>query len=136
MALSVEIVTPENRVYQNPQVSSVVLPTANGEVGILPGHQPLLTILAPGELQVVVDGKVEQLAIDKGFAEVLGDKISVLTHAAINVATIDEKAVEEARKRAEEALKNKEGMTPEELEATESVVRFAIAQLTVKSRKR
>lgn len=135
MSLSVEIVTPENRVYHNPQVTSVLLPTTTGEIGILPGHQPLLTMLVPGELQVIVDGKTELLAVDKGFAQVLGDRVSVLTQAAIDIAAIDEKAVEAARARAEEALKNKEGMTPEELEATENLVRFAMAQLIVKSRK-
>lgn len=134
-SLSVEIVTPEKRVYQNHQVNSVLLPTSLGEVGILPGHQPLLTVLAPGALQVTVDGKTEQLAVDKGFAQVVGDRVSVLTQAAIDVDQVDEKAVEEAKKRAEEALKNKEGMSPEELEATESVVRFAMAQLIVKNRK-
>jgi len=136
MALSVEIVTPENRVYHNLQVATVVLPTSMGEVGILPGHQPLLAALAPGELQVTSDGKTEQLAVDKGFVQVIGDRVSVLTQAAIDIQEIDEKAVEEARKRAEEALKHKEGMSPEEIEATENLVRFAMAQLIVKSRKR
>lgn len=135
MALILEIVTPEGRVYSD-SADSVVLPTTSGEVGILPGHIPLLTQLAPGELRVSHGPNVESIACGGGFAEVDGDKVSVLAEQAINVAEIDEQAAEKAIARAEEALRNKEGLPADELERLEGVVRFAYAQLDLKRRRR
>jgi F-type H+-transporting ATPase subunit epsilon len=135
MALTLEIVTPEGRVYSD-SVDTVVLPTSTGEIGILPGHVPLLTELSAGELRVTRGTTVESIACGSGFAEVDGDKISVLAEQAINVAAIDENAVEKAIARAQEALKNKEGLPAEELERLEGVMRFAYAQLDLKRRRR
>jgi F-type H+-transporting ATPase subunit epsilon len=135
MSLTLEIVTPEGRVYSD-SVDTVVLPTSTGEVGILPGHVPLLTELAAGELRVTRGGTVESIACGSGFAEVDGDKVSVLAEQAINVAAIDEGAAEKAIARAQEALKNKEGLPAEELERLEGAMRFAYAQLDVTRRRR
>jgi F-type H+-transporting ATPase subunit epsilon len=132
-----EIVTPEKKVYSE-QVESVVLPTVEGEVGILPGHIPLLTMLDLGELQVAAKGKVESLAVDKGFAQVYGDKVSVLTEAAINVEEIDLSEVEKAQERAEKALEEaeKEGMDPAEIEQLENLVRFSLQQKLLKRKRK
>ena len=131
-----EIVTPEEKVYSE-QVESVVLPTVEGEVGILPGHIPLLTMLDPGELQIAADGKIESLAVDKGFAQVYGDKVSVLTEAAINMEEIDLSEVKKAQQRAEKALEEaeKEGMDPAEIERLESLVRFSLQQKLLKRKR-
>ncbi len=132
-----EIVTPEKKVYSE-QVESVVLPTVEGEVGILPGHIPLLTMLDLGELQVAAKGKVESLAVDKGFAQVYGDKVSVLTEAAIDVEEIDLSEVEKAQERAEKALEEaeKEGMDPAEIEQLENLVRFSLQQKLLKRKRK
>jgi F-type H+-transporting ATPase subunit epsilon len=135
MALTLEIVTPEARVYSD-TIETVVIPTVDGEIGILPGHIPLLTQVAAGELRVTKAGQIEHLAVGNGFAEVHGDKVSVLAESAITEEKIDLNAVEEARKRAEQALKEKIDLDPGEVERLEGVVRFAIAQLSVKSRRR
>jgi F-type H+-transporting ATPase subunit epsilon len=135
MALTLEIVTPEGRVYSD-TVDTVVLPTSTGEIGILPGHVPLLTELAAGELRVMRGGAVESIACGSGFAEIDGDKVSVLAEQAINVAAIDERAVEKAIARAQEALKNRQGLPDDELERLEGVMRFAYAQLDLKRRRR
>lgn len=135
MALTLEIVTPEARVYSD-TIETVVIPTMDGEIGILPGHIPLLTQVAAGELRVTKNGRIEHLAVGGGFAEVQGDKVSVLAESAITEEKIDLNAVEEARKRAEVALKEKFDLDPGEVERLEGVVRFAIAQLAVKSRRR
>ena len=135
MALTLEIVTPEGRVYSD-SADSVVLSTTSGEVGILPGHIPLLTQLSPGELRVMHGTRAESIACGGGFAEVDGDKVSVLAEQAINVAAIDEQAAEKAIARAEEALRNKEGLPPDELERLEGLMRFAYAQLDLKRRRR
>ena len=135
MALTLEIVTPEGLVYSD-SVDTVVLPTSMGEIGILPGHVPLLTELAAGELRVTRGSAVESIACGSGFAEVDGDKVSVLAEQAINVAAIDESAVEKAIARAQEALRNRDKLPTDELERLEGVMRFAYAQLDLKRRRR
>lgn len=137
MPLNLEIVTPEGTIYSQ-TIDSVVLPTLNGEIGILPGHIPLLTMLNPGELKVSHAGKEESLAIDKGFARVLGDTVSVLTEAAIEIKHIDIQAVEEAERRAQKALEEArftKQIDPAEIERLEAIARFAIAQKLTKQRK-
>jgi F-type H+-transporting ATPase subunit epsilon len=135
MALTLEIVTPEARVYSD-VIETVVIPTVEGEIGILPGHIPLLTQVQAGELRVSKNGRTEYLAVGNGFAEIDGDKVSVLAESAIDEAKIDEDAAEKAQARAEEALRNRESMDPAEVERLEGVVRFSVAQLGVKRRRR
>ncbi len=136
MPLILEIVTPEEKVYSE-TVDSVVLPGVEGEAGILPGHVPLLTMLKPGELTVSKDGQEVVLAVDKGFAQVLGDKVSVLAEGAIDIAEIDLTAVDEARERAEKALAEARalGMDPAEVEKLETIVRFSLVQKLAKNRR-
>jgi len=104
MALTLEIVTPEARVYSD-TIDTVVIPTVDGEIGILPGHIPLLTQVEHGELRVTKGSVVSFLAVGGGFVQVSGDKISVLAERAITEDKIDEKAVEHAMQRAEQAIK-------------------------------
>jgi len=135
MPLTLEIVTPEARVYSD-TIDTVVIPTIDGEIGILPGHIPLLTQIDHGELRVTKGSTVQFLAIGGGFAQIAGDKVSVLAESAIQEEKIDEHAAENAMKRAEEALKGKDSMEPAEIERLEGVVRFAVAQLGLKRRRR
>ncbi len=135
MALTLEIVTPEARVYSD-VIETVVIPTVEGEIGILPGHIPLLTQVEAGELRVTKNGRTEYLAVGNGFAEVDGDKVSVLAESAIDEAKIDEDAATKAQARAEEALRSRESMDPAEVERLEGVVRFAVAQIGVKRRRK
>ncbi len=133
--LTLEIVTPEARVYSD-TIDTVVIPTVDGEIGILPGHIPLLTRVADGELRVTKGGKEHFLAVGGGFAQIEGDKISVLAERAITEDKIDEKAVEDALKRAEAQLKDAAHLDPAEQEVLHSLVRFAGVQLELKRRKR
>jgi F-type H+-transporting ATPase subunit epsilon len=135
MPLTLEIVTPEDRVYTD-TVDTVVIPTVEGEIGILPGHIPLLTQVADGELRVSKGVETKNLVIGGGFAQIEGDRVKVLAEFAINEAQIDENAAERAMQRAEEALKGKQEMDPAEVERLEAVVRFSVAQLSVKRRRR
>jgi F-type H+-transporting ATPase subunit epsilon len=82
MPLTLEIVTPEARVYSD-TIDTVVIPTVEGEVGILPGHIPLLTQVQSGELRVTKGGETLFLAVSGGFAEVQADRVSVLAERAI-----------------------------------------------------
>jgi len=134
MPLILEIVTPEARVYSE-TVDTVVIPTVEGEVGILPGHIPLVTQLGAGELRATKGGVTELLVVGGGFAQVSGEKVSILADSAIEEEKIDENAVAAAMKRAEEALRAKESMAPAEVERLEGLVRFAVAQLGVKRRR-
>ena len=133
MPLVLEIVTPTARVYSD-TIDAVVIPTIDGEIGILPGHIPLLTVMDHGELRMTKDGKETALVIGGGFAQVTGDRVSILAENAIEEEKINEHAVEEALKRAEDDLKKAEGTDPAEVERLEGVVRFAVAQLGLKRR--
>ena len=135
MPLTLEIVTPEARVYSE-TVDTVVIPTVEGEVGILPGHVPLVTQVGAGELRVTKGSATTLLVVGGGFAQVTGEKVSILADSAIQEERIDENAVAEAMKRAEDALKAKETLAPAEIERLEGVVRFSVAQLGVKRRRR
>ncbi len=92
--MNIEIVTPEAKVYED-TIDSVVMPTTSGEIDILPGHIPIVTEIMAGELIVSKSGTRQSLAISKGFAQCVGDKISILAEDAIHIDEIDESAVEE-----------------------------------------
>jgi F-type H+-transporting ATPase subunit epsilon len=134
MPLTLEIVTPEARVYSE-SVDTVVIPTVEGEIGILPGHIPLVAQVGAGELRATKGGVTQLLVVGGGFAQVSGEKVSILADSAINVDKIDENAVADAIKRAEEALKNKDSLAAAEVERLEGIVRFSVAQLGVKRRR-
>ena len=129
--MNIEIVTPEARVYED-TIESVVMPTTSGEIDILPGHIPIVTEVQAGELIVSKSGTRQSLAISKGFAQCVGDKISILAEDAIHIDEIDESAVEEAQKRAEEALTTMEKMSDEEVAMLETQIAYARVQILVK----
>lgn len=135
MPLTLEIVTPEARVYTD-TIDTVVIPTSEGEIGILPGHIPLLTQVEHGELRVTKGNETTWLAVSGGFAEVEGDRVHILAEHAITEAKIDEHAVEAALKRAEEELKNAKNIDPQAYEHLQSLVRYSGVQLAVKRRRR
>lgn len=135
MPLTLEIVTPEAKVYSD-TIDSVVIPTVEGEIGVLPGHIPLLTQVAHGELRVAKGSVIEFLAVSSGFAQIEGDAVRVLAESAITEEKIDEHAVEAAMRRAEEELKEAKDMDPQQYEHLQSLVRYSGVQLAVKRRKR
>ena len=135
MPLTLEIVTPEARVYSD-TIDTVVLPTVEGEIGILPGHIPLLTQVADGELRLTKGGQTHWLAVSGGFAQVDNDKVSVLAEHAITEEKIDEAAVEAALKRAEQQLRDARQLDPQEFEHLQELIRYSGVQLAVKRRRR
>ena len=135
MPLTLEIVTPEAKVYSD-TIDSVVIPTVEGEIGVLPGHIPLLTQVEHGELRVSKGASTQWLAIGGGFAQIDGDKVRVLAEHAITEEKIDEHAVEAAMKRAELQLKEAKDMDPQQYEHLQSLVRYSGVQLAVKRRRR
>jgi F-type H+-transporting ATPase subunit epsilon len=135
MPLTLEIVTPEAKVYSD-TIDSVVIPTVEGEIGVLPGHIPLITQVEHGELRITKGAASQLLAVSGGFAQIDGDKVRVLAEHAITEEKIDEHAVEAALKRAEEELKSAKGMDPQQYEHLQSLVRYSGVQLAVKRRRR
>lgn len=136
MPLQLDIVTPEKRVFSE-EVDSVTLPGSEGELGILPQHIPLVTALKPGELVYAKSGKSEHFAVGAGFVEVTGQRVSVLTDMAMGEGDIDEKAVEEALKRAQERLESiKHDHASEDFAAMQAIIQKSMAQLHVKRKRR
>src|SRR5258708_17594496 len=104
MPLTLEIVTPEAKVYSD-TIDSVVIPTVEGEIGILPGHIPLLTQVEHGELRVAKGPATQRLALGGGFVQIDGGTARALPGHAITERKLDEHAVEAAEKRAQPVTK-------------------------------
>jgi F-type H+-transporting ATPase subunit epsilon len=102
--IRLDIVTPD-RLVAHDSVTSVTIPGKDGYLGILPGHAPLLTELAAGELVYMREGTRQFLAVNWGFAEVLPDRVIVLAQSAERAEEIDVARAEKAKARAEERLK-------------------------------
>jgi F-type H+-transporting ATPase subunit epsilon len=134
-SLHLEIVTPEGRVFSD-AVSEVVLPGAEGELGILPEHSHLLAQLAPGELRILRQGERIDLAVGSGLVEVTGSRVRVLTEMAVNVDHIDEQAAQAAIERAHEAMKTLSSSESDEIAAMAALIHNATAQIHVKRRHR
>ncbi|PJK16852.1 F0F1 ATP synthase subunit epsilon [Chryseomicrobium excrementi] len=105
--LTVNIVTPDGPVY-DAQVDMVIAKTVTGEVGILPGHIPMVAPLEIGAVKLKRDGKVEYVAITGGFVEVRPQQVSILTPSAELAESIDAARAKEALRRAEERLQSKQ----------------------------
>jgi F-type H+-transporting ATPase subunit epsilon len=105
--LSVEIVTGERVVFTEDNVDMVVAPGADGSLGILPHHAPLVTLLDNGELRITKGGEEQSLVVFGGFMEVTGDKVIVLADTAERAEEIDISRAETARKQAEESLRRR-----------------------------
>ncbi len=101
-----KIVTPEKIIYQN-EILQVSIPTMSGEITVLPNHIPLVSVLKAGELRIKDKDGEHNMAVSGGFLEVRGNnEIVILADHAERVADIDIAKAEEARKRAEEQMKN------------------------------
>jgi F-type H+-transporting ATPase subunit epsilon len=98
-----EIVTPEKIVAKD-VAEELQLPGKSGYLGILPGHAPLITELAAGQLTYRGAGEIHHLAVAWGFAEVLPDKVTVLAETAERAEDIDADRAERAKERAEKRL--------------------------------
>jgi F-type H+-transporting ATPase subunit epsilon len=110
MPIRLSIVTPEKDVLAM-ECDEVIAPGVNGEIGLLPGHVPLITALRPGVLTIVRGGRKSYHAVTAGFAEVDLDQVTVLTAACETAEAID---VERARRALSEAEAKLEKLGPED----------------------
>ncbi|MCU0303175.1 MAG: F0F1 ATP synthase subunit epsilon [Thermoanaerobaculales bacterium] len=125
--LHLEIVTPSRRVVEA-EVDEVRLPGALGEMGVLPGHIPLLTSLAAGPLTYFAGSQVTRYAVRGGFAEVLPDRVTVLAAVAEAPADID---LDAARGRLQAAQEKLKSATAEDLDELTTEVRLAETEIEV-----
>lgn len=131
--LSVEIVTGERVVYQAQDVDMVVAPGAEGQLGILPHHAPLFSLLSSGEMRVKQGGNEQALVVFGGFLEVHSNRVLVLADSAERVEEIDIQRAETARQRAEARLSQRgEGM---ELSRAEESLQRAAVRIRVAQRR-
>lgn len=126
--LKLEIVTPEKKVFDD-SVDSVTVPTATGEVGLLPNHAPLISALKPGVLAFAVKGQTEKMVVAGGFVEVNSNKVSVLADIAETADEVDVEAAKADREAAEKALSASSTAAVEETEADRERLEKAHARL-------
>jgi F-type H+-transporting ATPase subunit epsilon len=132
--LKLEIVTPEAKIFEG-DVDFVQLPGAEGDMGVYPQHETLVTELKAGELHITQKGRVQILAIGEGFAEITPTAVGIITDGAVNEKEIDEEAAEAAVKRAEDLLKSNT-LQGDELETTQAALARSLVQLNIKRRRR
>ena len=131
--LRLEIVTPDAIAFSG-DVEMVTLPGIEGEMGVYPQHEHLITQIVPGEIIVVENGGEKSLAIGEGLVEITASRVEIVTSMAIAVDNIDEARVEEARARAAARLRDK--LSDEEIASTNAALARSLAQLHVKRRRR
>ncbi len=131
--LRLEIVTAEGTVFAD-DVNEVVAWGIEGQLGILPHHAPLMTMLQPGDLLIRKDNEEHYLAISGGFLEVRPDKVIILADACERAEEIDIERAEAARRRADEILKTR----PPDVDTTaaEAALRRSLARIRAAEKRR
>ena len=133
--LTLEIVTPDRALVRE-EVDEVVVPGAEGELGVLPGHTPLLATLKVGELWYRQGQEKHFLAIAFGFVEVLPDRVTVLAQVAERAQDIDIERAERAKRRAEERLEKPSAQTDLDFERARIAMMKSLIRLQVATRAR
>jgi F-type H+-transporting ATPase subunit epsilon len=122
--IHVDIVSPEGELFSG-EATEVFAPASQGDLGIMPRHAPLLTLLKPGEVRVrTPDGAEQHYFVGGGALEVQPTRVTVLADTALRARDIDEAAALAAKQRAEEALQQKGGLMTE-AEALAELARVA-----------
>ena len=126
--ITVDVVSAEEQIFAG-EAEFVVLPGVEGELGIYPRHTPLFTQIKPGAVRIKVPGQAaeELVFVQGGFLEVQPHKVTVLADTAIRAHDLDEVKALEAKKRAEDAMTNKE--SDESMATAQAELSIALAQL-------
>lgn len=128
---NLKIITPEKVIFDD-SVDEVLVTTPDGEIGILPHHTNLMAQIIPGQLQIKKGNQEITMATGSGLLQMTGDICQIMTDLAEKAEDIDVKVVEEAKKRAEEALEQK--LTDEEYATATAILEKSLAQLKVRRR--
>lgn len=131
--IRLEIITAERVVYSD-EVEALVAPGTEGDLGILPHHAALMSMLQPGELMVRKDGEETYLAVTGGFLEVMENRISILADAAERSEEIDEERAQAAMELAQDRIAMRSADV--DLEQALSQLRRATVRLAVARRRR
>jgi F-type H+-transporting ATPase subunit epsilon len=132
--IKVDVVSAEEQIFSG-QARFVALPGEAGELGILPGHTPLITRIRPGAVRIEAEsGEEEFVFVAGGILEVQPGAVTVLADTAIRGKDLDEAKAEQARKRAEEALQNSGSNL--EYATAQAELSYAVAQLAAIQRLR
>jgi F-type H+-transporting ATPase subunit epsilon len=134
MPLLLEIVTPEKLAFED-TVDSVQLPGVEGELGVLPHHTPLLSMLGVGELRIRKDGAEESFAIVGGFLQVRPDRVVVMAETADVASEIDLEKAQEARREAERTLEGAAQTDAVDLAAARASLQQALLRIRVAERR-
>ncbi len=134
MPLLLDIVTPERLAYSD-TVDSVQLPGVEGELGVLPHHAPLVTMLGVGELRIRKSGAEESFAIVGGFLQVRPDRVVVMAETADMASEIDLERAQEARREAERALEGAVQADAVDLSAARAALQTALLRIRVAERR-
>ena len=134
MPLLLEIVTPERLAYSE-TVDSVQLPGIEGELGVLPHHAPLVSMLGVGELRIRKGGAEESFAIIGGFLQVRPDKVVVMAETADMASEIDLEKAQQARREAEQALEGGARAEAVDLAAARAALQQALLRIRVAERR-
>lgn len=132
MKLVLEIITP-TKVVLSEEVDELTVPTVDGEISILPNHVNLLTKLMPGEMVIRNGSKSDLFAVTGGFLEILDNHVNLLADYAIRADDIEIAKVEEAKERAQKAMKEK--LNEEDFRVANAELAKSLLQLKV-ARKR
>jgi F-type H+-transporting ATPase subunit epsilon len=134
MPIHVEIITQEDKIFDEPEADMVVIPAAEGEMGVLPNHAPVLTTLAFGDLIVRKGNAEEHFAVYGGIVDIRPDKVVVLADMADTAADLSLAALEQARESARKLIK--EGVPGEINRDAALALRRAELALKVKNKVR
>ncbi|NEN76038.1 F0F1 ATP synthase subunit epsilon [Pelistega sp. NLN82] len=130
--LHIDVVSAEESLYSG-KAKMVVLPSVSGELGVLPGHTPLISLIRPGQVKIVCeDDSEEYVFVAGGLLEVQPNAVTVLSDTAIRAADLDEAKAMAARERAEESRRN--AKTKEEIAVVEAELAMLAAQVHVARR--
>jgi F-type H+-transporting ATPase subunit epsilon len=132
--LKLEIVTPERKIVDT-EADSVTVPTASGEVGLLPNHAPLISALKPGILTYSRGSATERMLVTGGFVEVNRDRVSILADAAETADEIDAEAARSLRKQVEQQLEEAWQQPADETDALRDQLDAADARLRLAAGK-
>lgn len=133
MKLALTILTPESQVYSG-EADELIIPTASGEITVLPNHVSLLTQILPGEMRVKSGGKTSSFAIMGGYLEVNNNQVNVLGDYAVRAEDIEIAKAEQAKAKAERAKSEK--VSQEDMAIIEADLRRSLLELKVAHRHR
>lgn len=128
-----EIITPEKTVYKD-EVDELLIPTPDGEIGILPHHIALVTKVSPGELTIKKQKNTTHIAVTGGYAQVQNNTVTILADYAVRSDDIELRKAEEAKERAEKKMK--ENVSERDFALAEAELQKSLLEIKIGKRRK